>query len=121
MAYTTTAKIQNLSGRIFSDSPATPITATQMAAMVTAWSNKLDGLVGGVAAAFGTDTTAPQWVQSAVETAVSMLVDNVYLDGVEHTETQILNAMKQFIVIRDRDVNTRPSFSFNQPDAQGKV
>ena len=118
MTYVTADELIGYSARDFDED--SPVSVAQLEVMLTEWSNKLDGLADVDTGHFGTDATAPRWAKEAVKTAVSMKLENIYDEG-EHTEVDILNAMKAFMQTRDRTTYLFPKFPAYHPDSQGNV
>lgn len=119
MVYVTQAELEEITGRSFSDDPATPLTATQIGKLVTQMSAKLDGVCAVDEGNFGNATTCPEWCKQAVLSACIMIVDNIYLNA-ENTELEILRVLNMFAKKRKSSTDTLPKFSQRIPDSSGE-
>ena len=118
MAYISVTEVAGITTYDFTDDPPTPITETQLVALIGQYSAKLDGLAGVDLNHFG--DPPPQWVKSAILAAIAMKIENVYEER-DHTEVDILHTMKMFIKDRDRTTTALPKFPSSQPNELGRV
>jgi hypothetical protein len=100
MVYAAETEIEAIMGETFDAS--TPITTTQMTAMLVQWSATLDGLMGVSEGHFGAVDACPEWCKQAVIHVVVMYVNQIRLDQ-PPDHSALIRFMKEFIRERDRE------------------
>ena len=98
----------------------TPITTTMVTAILAQYSLMLDGMTGRSAGYYGSDTTCPEWVNSAVLQVAAARIE-AKIVGESFTTQQAAALMEKLVgkLPSQRETDLTPSFNQNIPSSAG--
>ena len=114
--YANEVELEDLSGKAFTST--SPVTSTQVVAILEQMSARLDGIVGQDEQHFGKDDVCPEWVKQAVLGASDYYVHKRWI-GEEPDQMMINTILESFFSGKDTDRAPRAVYYQDRPNSSG--